>query len=203
LSGLNAVDVGEKAVDDSRRYDQLVDMMAHFNADFDERKYWTYGCHCLMLGDRPMSDMGHGVPLDPIDKACKDYKECQKCARDQYGDSCLGEFYRYSYGYNNDGSVRCNDDPGRNAEKACKRKLCECDAMFAEAHAGVKDLWNKDYHGFWSEPLFEPDTACITPPGNRDPQCCGLKTEASVIFNANRNECCDGNLASLKPIGSC
>jgi hypothetical protein len=28
----------------------------HFGDEkFDDRKYWTYGCHCLFLGDRPMS----------------------------------------------------------------------------------------------------------------------------------------------------
>ena len=29
---------------------------------FDERKYWAYGCHCYLLGDRPLSEMGSGTP---------------------------------------------------------------------------------------------------------------------------------------------
>ena len=29
---------------------------------FDERKYWAYGCHCYLLGDRPLSEMGQGAP---------------------------------------------------------------------------------------------------------------------------------------------
>ena len=33
-----------------RRYFQLTDMMNHYNPSFDERKYWTYGCNCLILG---------------------------------------------------------------------------------------------------------------------------------------------------------
>ena len=40
-------DVEEKG---EKRYFQLVDMMEHYNPSFDARKYWTYGCHCLMLG---------------------------------------------------------------------------------------------------------------------------------------------------------
>ena len=40
-------DVEEKG---EKRYWQLTDMMKHYNPDFDERQYWTYGCHCLMLG---------------------------------------------------------------------------------------------------------------------------------------------------------
>ena len=33
-----------------KRYSQLIDQMSAYNNDFDERQYWTYGCHCLMLG---------------------------------------------------------------------------------------------------------------------------------------------------------
>ena len=50
-----------------RRYSQLTGQMNFYNNDFDERRYWTYGCHCLMLGDRPMSDMGKGAPVDALD----------------------------------------------------------------------------------------------------------------------------------------
>ena len=41
-----------------RRYAQLTEMMENYNSEFDERKYWAYGCNCLILGDRPMSDPG-------------------------------------------------------------------------------------------------------------------------------------------------
>ena len=42
----------------SKRYSQLVSMMENYNPSFDEKKYWAYGCNCLVLGDRPMSDPG-------------------------------------------------------------------------------------------------------------------------------------------------
>lgn len=35
---------------------------------------WGYGCHCVFLGDRPMSEMGHGHPVDELDKSCRNYK---------------------------------------------------------------------------------------------------------------------------------
>ena len=63
----------------------------------------------LFLGDRPMSDMGHGRPVDALDTVCKAYKECLKCARMKHGDTCIGEFYKYKYGFNN-GDVKCNDN---------------------------------------------------------------------------------------------
>ena len=40
----------EKLLDGEKRYAQLVDMMKHYNNAFDERKYWAYGCNCLILG---------------------------------------------------------------------------------------------------------------------------------------------------------
>ena len=99
--------------------------MTYYNADFDERKYWTYGCHCLMLGDRPMSDMGKGAPMDALDSVCRAYKECQKCARQQFGDMCIGEFVRYGQRFRN-GDSECTDDAN-----TCGRALCECDRKFA------------------------------------------------------------------------
>ena len=94
--------VGE---DDDRRYFQLTDMMEHYNSDFDERKYWAYGCNCLILGDRPMSDPGHGPPVDALDTVCKAYKDCVKCARMEFGEMCIGEFVKYKYGYKNGEAV--------------------------------------------------------------------------------------------------
>merc|ERR1712176_402510 len=115
----------EKDRDGAKRYFQLIDQMSHFNPDFDERKYWTYGCHCLMLGDRPMSDMGHGAPLDALDVVRRAYKECQKCARQVHGDMCIGEFVEYNHRIAGSNSV-CRDDAG-----TCERALCECDKAFA------------------------------------------------------------------------
>ena len=34
----------------ARRYTDLLSIVYHYNPDFDERKYWAYGCNCLMLG---------------------------------------------------------------------------------------------------------------------------------------------------------
>ena len=31
-----------------------------------------------VLGDRPMSDPGHGPPIDSLDAVCKAYKDCIK-----------------------------------------------------------------------------------------------------------------------------
>ena len=99
----------EDRVQASKRYFQLTDMMENYNPNFDERKYWAYGCNCLILGDRPMSDPGLGRPVDELDSVCKSYKDCLKCARRQFGDMCIGEFVKYDYRIRR-GEVKCKDE---------------------------------------------------------------------------------------------
>jgi len=157
-----------QAPDDARRYNQLTDQMQFYNPDFDERKYWTYGCQCLILGDRPMSDPGHGPPVDELDSVCKQYKDCQKCARITHGESCIGEFVKYKFGIGNNGPV-CRDDAG-----TCGRALCECDKQFAKNHVAVKDVFNQDYHMFWTTTGFDNQNGgCASTPGPKPvPMCC-------------------------------
>ena len=51
IAATRANKVARQADDSDRRYSQLVDMMSHYNPSFDERKYWAYGCNCLILGN--------------------------------------------------------------------------------------------------------------------------------------------------------
>merc|ERR1712037_586089 len=90
---------------------------------FDERKYWAYGCHCYLLGDRPMSEMGIGSPVDALDNRCKAYKDCQKCARAKHGNDCIGEMVKYTWRYSKKSeSLAAREEPG-----TCARDLFECD----------------------------------------------------------------------------
>ena len=182
----------------AKRYSQLIDQMSNYNPDFDERKYWTYGCHCLMLGDRPMSEMGHGAPKDALDSVCRAYKECQKCARDVHGETCIGEFHRYANTIAN-GDSQCNDSPG-----TCTRALCECDKRFAMDHVGVTGVFTNDYHRFYSNPQFLAEEHCVPNGGGAtDPQCCSNADQSApfILYNALRKDCCtDGTVAST---GSC
>lgn len=164
-------------------------MMQHYNSDFDERKYWTYGCQCLILGDRPMSDPGHGPPISPLDAVCKQYKDCQKCARMAHGDMCIGEFVRYKYGQKN-GDKFCKESPG-----SCGRALCECDLQFAKNHVSVAHHYSDDYHMFWSQTGWNPEENCTpTPGGPVDPQCCGRQDGPFSLYNALSKSCCAGEI---------
>ena len=97
LASASIVKREDRALDEERRYKQLTAMMTHYNPDFDERKYWAYGCNCMILGDRPMSDPGHGPPVDALDTVCKKYKDCVKCARMTHGDTCYPENIKVSF----------------------------------------------------------------------------------------------------------
>lgn len=88
-------EIGFESTD--RRYAQLTEMMTTYNPLFDERKFWTYGCNCLLLGDRPMSDPGLGPAVDELDGTCKQYKDCNKCVQEQFGETCIQEFTAYSF----------------------------------------------------------------------------------------------------------
>merc|ERR1712113_509984 len=181
----------------SKRYSQLVEMMGNYNTAFDERKYWTYGCNCLILGDRPMSDPGHGKPVDELDTVCKAYKDCLKCARWAYGDMCIGEFVQYKYGIKG-GQVKC-----RNKENSCDRALCECDRQFAIVHNAAKQVYTNDYHSFWSELGWDPEGQCQKGGNGKggNPQCCGGGTTAYTLYNADKKDCC--NDGSVAPAGTC
>jgi len=110
-----------------RRYNDLHKIAQFYMPDFDERKYWAYGCNCLILGDRPMTEQGHGKPVDELDTVCKAYKDCVKCVQMKYGETCIGEFRKYKYGLNKrTGTATCKDEPD-----TCERALCECDTQFA------------------------------------------------------------------------
>ena len=86
LNALSHDLIGQGGAGLGRRYSDLLKIVQHYTPDFDERKYWAYGCNCLILGDRPMSDPGFGRPVDPLDAICKQYKDCQKCVKQQFGE---------------------------------------------------------------------------------------------------------------------
>jgi hypothetical protein len=191
LVGIAQAGPVDKTIGEQKRYSQLIEQMEHFNPQFDERNYWTYGCNCLMLGDRPMSDPGKGAPVDALDSVCKRYKDCVKCASMTYGDQCIGEFVKYKVNMNN--GPTCKDNAG-----TCERALCECDKLFAEEHVGAIHVYNDDFHRFYSTTGFDADTDCLKGSGGIViPECCGADDGPQFIYNAHNKQCCpDG---SIKP----
>lgn len=178
-----------------RRYNDLLAIVMHYEKGFDERKYWAYGCNCLILGDRPMSEMGKGKPVDDLDFICRDYKSCQRCARMEFGKDCIGEMVKYNWKSIN-GEVVCTDDAG-----TCKRNLCECDLDYAKKIPGVINVFDNNYHLFWSTNGWKPETDCKRTPGTSQPECCQVNDGPFKIFNTLKQECCQDG--SIKRIGFC
>jgi len=178
-----------------RRYNDLLKLVKHFTPEFDERKYWAYGCNCLILGDRPMSDPGLGRPVDSLDMICKQYKDCQKCVKREYGDQCIGEFVKYDWRKVR-GQPVCTNEPG-----TCERNLCECDLDFARKMPAHYEVFDIKYHLFWSPEDWQPEGQCEKGTGLNEPECCGPPEGPLVIFNSLHKQCCPDY--SIKPNGMC
>jgi hypothetical protein len=200
FTSVNAQSDVEKAIDDQKRYFQLTEMMEHYNSEFDERKYWAYGCNCIQTNDRPMSAMGHGKPTDALDAACQRYKECQKCARQEHGETCIGEFTKYKFNLSGAHPV-CKDQVD-----TCKRAICECDAMFAREHNIHKGEFSFKYHGFWAEnngyDQWVPEDKCERHGGPSVRECCGGNGNPFRLYNTNNQDCCEPDKA-IQAIGTC
>ena len=47
-------------------------------------RYCYYGCYCLPEGSHDIASGGYGKPLDDIDHACFDFKQCYRCLVDEH-----------------------------------------------------------------------------------------------------------------------
>ena len=140
-----------------------------------------------------MTQRYKGTPVDSLDTACKNYKDCLECAKRTHGDMCIGEYVHYGLR-----GATCKDEPG-----SCGRALCECDAAFAKSHNEAKEVWDQDYHMFWSTSGWDFQMECVATGsgGSVESQCCETDTTAAILFNSHTKECCANG--AVKPIGEC
>merc|ERR1712106_517001 len=111
-------------------------------------------------------------PRWALENKCKAYKDCQKCVREKHGDTCIGEFVRYTWRY----ATKRNAFESKDAPGSCQRELFECDLQFVEDTYTTKDVWTEDYHLFWSKTGWDNEDANNCPSGGNGPvehQCCG------------------------------
>ena len=97
-------------------------------------------------------------------------QDCQKCAPAEHGQACIREFVSYEYDQNAQGDKVCKD-----STNSCNRALCECDLQFAKAHAEKFQVFNVEFHLFWTTLPngWEPHDSCPrSGNGPHDPQCC-------------------------------
>ncbi|CBY13147.1 unnamed protein product [Oikopleura dioica] len=154
--------------------------MEHYNPSFDKRDLYY---------------MGKGRPVDEIDSVCLKYKQCLKCARNEFSDSCMNEFVFYGVAMNGN-QPQCTDEAG-----TCGRKLCDCDKEFAKTVVDEMPVHNFGYHYFNTD--FDRESVCREGDGTgtSDMQCCGTASSFSVLYNANAQQCCaDGQVKDFGEI---
>ena len=162
--------------------------------------------------------MGAGQPRDPLDRHCKEYKECQRCARDRFGDECVPEIVKYEWKNSTSTTssvdhLQCGDAPS-----TCERALCECDkeslkqflsflgnlkfwiswklkkAFSSTLSARMSD-YNNEY-SIWSR-RWDREIECVkTGTGQGERKCCGLETGPYFIYHERRHQCCDGTVSA-------
>jgi len=159
---------------------------------FDERQLWAYGCHCHLLGDRPLSEMGRGAPKDALDNKCKAYKDCQKCVRMKHGDTCIGEFVQYNWKYQS----KQKDFVSQDVESSCGRELFECDVQFAKDSFNQLKVFDESYHFFYGNfDNRDPDNCVSTPSIPVEHQCCGGHNKPFHWIGMNKHQCCADGLS--------
>merc|ERR1712227_994841 len=182
-----------------RRYNELVTMIKSVFPDFDEQKFFQYGCNCQFINyenDLPMSHPGYGAPVDELDKICKEYRSCVKCLKETHGNDCIPDKKRYNWKLV-DGELRSNNDPG-----TCKRDLFECDKRMAIHLAQENYVYDENFHLFHSmngfdykEEFFCHPSSDVAKPS--EPGCCQPteKDTAFIRFNKLHKKCCaDGSI---------
>lgn len=166
-------------------------------------KYCYYGCYCLPEGSHEIARGGYGKPLDKIDQACFDFKQCYRCLLDEHKDeekSCVGEDFGYkmelTFDADNKKILKCTNKKG-----SCRYNICQCDKALAEKLGEHQDDWDITKHsvkgGFKREEQCFMGSAGL----HKFEECCGSKDDFPYNQPRRDNQCCDGYEA--KEAGTC
>merc|ERR1712037_111477 len=132
---------------DVRKFRQLKIIVLWLQQEKKFGRYCYYGCYCLPEGSHNIASGGYGRPMDNIDRACFDFKQCYRCLVEEYDGerSCKGEEvgYRFDLITNDDGSkdVQCTNTPG-----SCRYNICQCDLQLARGLAKYESEWDESLH---------------------------------------------------------
>lgn len=211
------------------KYPNLADLLDHYAPGVDASQYLSYGCNCHLLDNRPLASAGHGAAVDPIDQACKNYKDCQRCVQMDDGADCNVENKDWSYDF----GISRNSDEAEcdNPVKSCRRHLCECDKQFAQEIADSIQYYDSNFRSDSMDlarcrpkPNFSthgnnrlrPDEIITDKPfmidfdarshiHESDARCCGPTTGPRKLYHVKKRQCCmpERKMFHLAPIGEC
>lgn len=215
------------------KYPNMADLLDFYAPGVDSSRYLSYGCNCNFLDNRPLASAGHGAAVDPIDQACKNYKDCQRCVQMDDGADCNVENEDWHYNFqlpkNPESDVTC-----LNPVKSCRRHLCECDKQFAEEIADAMKYFDSNFLGSSmnlalcrpkpnlstghnnDNKRLRPDEILTDKPfivdidsrsniHESDARCCGPTTGPKKLYHVKKRQCCMPERKSyhLAPIGEC
>lgn len=191
----------------ARKFKQLKLMVLWLQREQQFGRYCYYGCHCLPEGNHNLLGGGYGVPVDPIDRSCKNFFQCYECAKMENA-MCQGDKVKYKFSLIQDPNTKEKTIECMNPVGTCNRNICECDKRWAETLALHEDKFNSDFHknratnDNWkynnecrrTKGKFQKPKECCGSeypdkmPLQQGKQCCGYRP-----FDPETRNCCSGD----------
>lgn len=172
-----------------------------------------YGCHCQMkdLVSQDYIDYQDGVnhfkyygmPVDSLDRACHNHRECLRCAKMELGCASDGISEHY-LNYDINALGYCSDNTG-----TCERAYCECARQYIEdihddgVFRYTPDKYSRKTAGFEANEntckRASEKGALNSRSGYRDQArrpigCCSTKVKNQSpwrLYNTDKFQCCD------------
>ena len=142
--------------------------------------FFNYGCHCFPGSFIDPRHSPHALPVDDIDKACREHSWAYDCAKQDFGNDCRGKYQLYNWigtinadGYTHD--ISCTDE-----ENTCSWAICQADKHLAERLAELPYEYRADF-------LVAPQDSSVNP-FDRVGQCNLQEVEDTSRDSHNNNE---------------
>lgn len=167
----------------------------------------NYGCWCGPH-KRYTGFPRNGLTVDPVDQACKNLYQCQRCLPIENGPNCNGDKGRYFWDFDETTGATCSHK--RNTAQ-CQTDKCLCAKRFAD---DIASIWmSPDYvydASFWlnrrirkmakkrgtTDQLFKFRETCenMVPNPHNALSCCGTFPNITP-FDSSTKDCCRANRA--------
>lgn len=226
LAASDALFISNSTTDFKMKYPNLGELLQTTLPGIDHGKVLSYGCNCQFLDGRPLASASGGHPVDALDAACKQFRECQKCVQMDDGADCNRENVDWLY----DIDLKVPQLECLDPVKNCRRHLCECDREFALAVAENFKFYDPAYaqpnfdksichgrnngiigsnHPLSPNAVIDMDNSLLASKSGEifssEARCCGRTTGPKKLYNMNKQECCSLKKKEyhLTPVGRC
>jgi len=198
----------------ARKFKHVISLILYLQKIPLAGKFIYYGCYCFANAQFDL-DAGFGKPVDPIDRACKNFHTCYGCIRtdfvkEQKQEDCDGTDRSYFFSGTEDPSTGERKIICLNELGSCKRSICECDKKLAEELSNSEFEWSLFNHGAWGG--FDREANCVANSfqsrlGSNSVKpvvqnrCCGEYPNrfkyAAKTSDGSRRSCCNGKTYDL------